>query len=156
MHTRLSREGTVAVKRKALDDKRAKIRAGALSILVVDEERLFCEILCEVFQRQGHLATFCSNSLEAIDKARDGAFDVVVLDVNMPDMDGHEALGILRHAFSKTPLTIITRADRVEVADAALAESSLPCLFTPVTISQAAEMAGGVFGDRRGHDGRQH
>lgn len=143
MHTRLSREGMIAGKRETVDGERTGMHAAALSILVVDEERLFCEILCDVFERQGHAATSCSNSLEAVEKARKGAFDVVVLDVNMPDMDGHEALGILRHAFSKTPLTIITRADRAGVADAALAESSLPCLFTPVTISQSAQVMGG-------------
>ncbi len=151
MQTCLAKEAKSVGGPEALDDKRAESHAGALSILVVDEERLFCEILSDVFERQGHAATCCSNSLEAVEKARKGAFDVVVLDVNMPDMDGREALGILRHAFSKTPLTIITRADRVGVADAALAESSLPCLFTPVTISQSAQVTGGFSGDRRGY-----
>jgi CheY-like chemotaxis protein len=131
-------------------------RTDALSILVVDEERLFCEILSDSFGRQGHLATCCSDGTEALEKARNGVFDVVMLDLNMPEMVGCEALEILRCALLESPLTMVTRADRSTLVRAPAVPAfgrtlgrPPPYVFVPVSISQTAEVPGGIPADGR-------
>ena len=72
-------------------------------ILIVDDERHQRDILKMILEAEGYEAVAAGNARQAIDEARDGAFDVVLTDLKMPDKSGIE-LGMFNvRAFSARP-----------------------------------------------------
>ncbi|MCP4254311.1 MAG: response regulator [Candidatus Scalindua sp.] len=66
-----------------------------LSILVVDDEVEICSILDKYFSRVGHMVKTVSNGAEAIELAKREDFDLVVCDLVMPDVTGHDVIKAL-------------------------------------------------------------
>ncbi len=63
-------------------------------VLVVDDDANNRDVLCRRLTRQGHAVRTVGNGADALRLMTETAFDVVLLDIMMPDMDGHE---VLRH-----------------------------------------------------------
>ncbi len=61
-------------------------------ILAVDDDPLNCDMLASRLTRQGHSVTTAADGLEVLDKVRRGRFDLVLLDVMMPGLDGYGTL----------------------------------------------------------------
>ena len=77
-------------------------------ILIVDDEETVCQSLAFVGQRSGH-ATVCENTLAAaLKRAASEPFDVVFLDVRMPDGNGLELLPRLAQTPSRPEIIIMT------------------------------------------------
>src|SRR6185369_7423886 len=72
-------------------------------ILVVDDERSMREMLAILLKREGHDVAVAENGRGAIDLLNEKAFDLVVSDARMPDIDGLE---VLRHARAINPSVI--------------------------------------------------
>lgn len=66
---------------------------GTLRFLVVDDEEDIRDVLCQMVERLGHVASTAGDGLEALDALRREAFDVMVLDISMPRLSG---LGVAR------------------------------------------------------------
>ncbi len=69
-------------------------------VLVVDDTPANRDVLSRRVQREGYLAETAENGREALEKLRAGPFDLVLLDVQMPEMDGPQLLEVLRTARS--------------------------------------------------------
>ena len=63
-----------------------------IRVLFVDDEDRFREATAAILARRGFEVTAVENGIEAIGEVKQAVFDVVVLDVQMPGMDGNEAL----------------------------------------------------------------
>ena len=61
-------------------------------ILIVDDEEKIREMIGKFAAHEGHEATLASNGIEALELFSRNDFDVVILDVMMPEMDGYETL----------------------------------------------------------------
>ena len=57
-------------------------------LLVVDNEKKIREIIKKYAEFEGHEVTEASGGLEAINICRDKDFDIIILDIMMPDLDG--------------------------------------------------------------------
>lgn len=57
-------------------------------LLVVDDETKIREIIKKYAEFEGHEVTEASGGLEAINICRDKDFDIIILDIMMPDLDG--------------------------------------------------------------------
>lgn len=60
----------------------------APSLLVVDDEPIVCQTLLSIFNRRGYKATAVNSAEEALHKLKSSSFDVLLIDVNLPDMNG--------------------------------------------------------------------
>jgi signal transduction histidine kinase len=65
-------------------------------LLVVDDDATNRDVLSRRLKRQGHRVAMASNGREALQLLSDVAFDLVLLDIMMPDMDGYEVLGHIK------------------------------------------------------------
>jgi CheY-like chemotaxis protein len=63
----------------------------SLSILVVDDDEINRRLMRVLLTLEGHRVEVASNGLEAIDAVKRNKFDIVFMDLQMPEMDGIEA-----------------------------------------------------------------
>jgi len=81
-------------------------------VLLVDDDETLCEMLCEQLQLHEEFVTVSADSgAKALELAKADYFDVVILDVGLPDMDGREVCQLLRRAGVKSPIIMLTGAD---------------------------------------------
>jgi len=81
-------------------------------VLLVDDDETLCEMLCEQLQLHEEFVTVSADSgAKAVELAKADYFDVVILDVGLPDMDGREVCQLLRRAGVKSPIIMLTGAD---------------------------------------------
>ena len=70
--------------------------AQTLHFLVVDDNEEIRDVFCRLVQRAGHLASIARDGLEALDILQRESFDVMLLDLSMPRMNGVEVVRWLR------------------------------------------------------------
>ncbi|MBQ9117891.1 MAG: response regulator transcription factor [Clostridia bacterium] len=67
-----------------------------MKILVVDDEEMIREVLKEYLQADGHEVDEATDGCEAVEKCRYASFDLLIMDVMMPKMDGFSAVREIR------------------------------------------------------------
>ncbi len=84
-------------------------------ILVVDDNPENRETLCRRLQKQGHLTVEAGDGLAALERLRNEAFDLVLLDVMMPRLDGYSALCELKadRSLREIPVIMISALDEL-------------------------------------------
>ncbi|WP_329197000.1 MULTISPECIES: response regulator transcription factor [unclassified Streptomyces] len=82
-------------------------------VLVVDDEPAVREALRRSLAFEGYAAQTAVDGLDALDKAASYAPDLIVLDIQMPRMDGLTAARRLRASGSTTPILMLTARDTV-------------------------------------------
>ena len=86
---------------------------GGVHVLVVEDDVRMAAALRRGLQAEGIIADVAVDGDEALRRIRAGAFDVVVLDVMLPDMDGFETCRRLRACGAWTPIIMLTARDAV-------------------------------------------
>lgn len=85
--------------------------------MVIEDEQRIRESLATRLSERGHDVETVSRAIEGIERAVSGSFDVVVLDLGLPDLDGVEALRMIR-AVSQVPVVVATaRDDEQDIID---------------------------------------
>jgi two-component system response regulator CpxR len=102
-------------------------------ILVIDDDAELCSLLAEFLGREGFTVEFRHDGLSGLARATEGVFDLVVLDVMLPGLDGFEVLRRLR-AKSRLPVLMLTArgedVDRIVGLELG-ADDYLPKPFNP-------------------------
>ncbi len=70
--------------------------SSALKILLVEDNPVNQKVAVILLKKRGHIVTTANNGLEAIDKLGHEDFDIVLMDVQMPEMDGFETTKLIR------------------------------------------------------------
>ena len=78
-----------------------------MNILVVDDEKLLVKGIKFNLENEGYQVDAAYDGLEAVELARSGAYDLIILDVMMPELDGLEACMRIRE-FSTVPIIMLT------------------------------------------------
>jgi class 3 adenylate cyclase len=83
------------------------------NILAVDDDALNRGVIERIVSRKGHTVTLASGGKEALQKIKDGSFDLVLLDIMMPDVDGVDVLREIRqhHSMSALPVIMVSALD---------------------------------------------
>jgi two-component system sensor histidine kinase/response regulator len=115
--------------------------AWALRILVAEDNEFNAQLLEQLLERRGHKVRLASNGREALDLASGGGFDLLLLDVHMPELDGFQVARAIR-ALERTaeghlPVIALTARSRREDREQCLAAGMDDFLSKPI---QAADL----------------
>ncbi len=81
-------------------------------ILIVDDDTTLLEMLSEQLQLHEEFATTgAASAVKALEIAKEDYFDVIILDVGLPDMDGREVCRLMRRNGVTSPIIMLTGAD---------------------------------------------
>lgn len=86
-----------------------------MRVLIVEDEVRLAEGLAQIMGEQRYQVDVVHNGVDGLDYALSGQYEVIILDVMLPGMDGFEVARRLRSAHLSTPILMLTARD--EVAD---------------------------------------
>lgn len=78
------------------------------NVLIVDDEADFRETMAKMFRHRGVNVDTADGCIEALEKLRTKTFDVVIMDVSMPGVDGIQCLGQVKQRWPLIEVIILT------------------------------------------------
>ena len=100
-------------------------------VLIVDDEAVVRNGISRALQKRGMFTELASSGREALDFLNDQAFDLVLLDIRMPDMDGIEVLKRIRTGHPETEVIMITGYPTIDSAVHSVKLGALDYLVKP-------------------------
>lgn len=94
-----------------------KMESGCATILIVDDIAKNIQILGNILRDQGYILSFATSGRQALEMVREDSFDLILLDVMMPEMDGFETCRILKSLPESGNIPIIFLTAKTEVED---------------------------------------
>lgn len=85
-----------------------------MRMLIAEDERMTADTLAKRFAEEHYAVDVCYNGTDALDYLLSADYDVAVLDIMMPGMDGIEVLRRLREAGRHMPVLLLTARDAIE------------------------------------------
>ena len=129
----------------------AEIEGGeSLRVLVVEDHPVNRMILEAWMSSASHVTSTAENGQVAVDIAKDQPFDLIIMDVNMPVMDGLTATRIIREGGqnANTPIVVLSASARHEDHEAGLQAGADAYLNKPIDFGALAALMGRVSGGR--------
>ena len=84
-----------------------------MNVLIVEDERLLAELLRKALEKDNHGVAVSHDGVEGLAIAEQYEFDVIVLDIMLPKLDGFEVARRLRQRGRNTPILMLTARDSV-------------------------------------------
>ena len=105
-----------------------------IRVLLVDDEKIFVQSMVRILQRKGVQVATAGDGRQALQSLAQGEFDVVVLDIKMPQMDGLACLQALRQDDALTPVLILTGHTDLNGVTQALKGGNCEVLLKPCPV----------------------
>src|SRR5688572_24202288 len=103
-----------------------------LKILVVDDDLAARTALRDLLRGLGYTVEMAADGLAALELVRESLPDLIVTDLDMPNMDGMQLLARAREQSSSLPVIVVTSATELETAVAAMRAGASDYLTKPV------------------------
>ena len=122
----------------------------SLAILVVEDHAINQKLAVALLARRGYTVTVADNGLQGLDRMSCGGFDLVLMDLQMPVMDGLEATRRMRayeheHGLRRTPIVAMTASVREEDRQICFAAGMDDFLAKPLNITQLYERVDSIL-----------
>ncbi|TFG95997.1 MAG: sigma-54-dependent Fis family transcriptional regulator, partial [Calditrichales bacterium] len=104
-------------------------------ILIVDDDEKVLFAFREVLEKDGHQYMDARSGREAIEKTAANKPDLVIMDINLPEMDGLEALQKIKETNQFMPVIIITGEGTMQTAIQAMRYGAFQYLMKPVSVA---------------------
>ena len=95
-----------AVSKTDRRDPKNVLKEGAVRILQIEDDSTTAESVEMILQAEGHTCDTARSGETALDLARATEYDLILLDIGLPGMDGYEVLNHIRRAGVTTPVII--------------------------------------------------
>ena len=102
------------------------------TILVVDDDKSILRTFTRILQKGGYEIDVAETGREAMDKAENQHYDLALVDIRLPDMDGTDLLAKLKKQLQNTVKIMITGFPSLETGVKALDEGADAYLVKPV------------------------
>jgi CheY-like chemotaxis protein len=121
----------------------AKSAAASLRILLTEDNLINQRVASTLLQREGHEVFIANNGLEALRALEERAFDLILMDVQMPQMDGLEATAAIRRlekgSRTRIPIIAMTAHAMADDRDRCLAAGMDSYVSKPIDIHTLLE-----------------
>jgi len=111
----------------------------SIKILLVDDEKDFTEVLSERMKTRGFSVEIADSGLMAIEKVKVQSYDVIILDLAMPEMDGIDVLKILLKENPDFQIIFLTGHATLEKGIEAVKLGAVEFMEKPVNIEHLLE-----------------
>jgi len=105
-------------------------------ILVVDDDENIRNTMKTILEDEGYIVDSAANGRDAIKRTEETAYNVALIDIRLPDMEGVELLKLMRDAVPKTRKIMVTGYPSMQNAVAALNKNADAYLIKPVDIEK--------------------
>ncbi len=105
-------------------------------ILVVDDDKELADGLVESLSNLGYLAAAAYGGREALTRFEQGAFQLVITDLKMPDMDGMELLEAVKARDKQAVVIVITGYGTIESAVKAITNGAYDFITKPIKMEE--------------------
>jgi len=89
-------------------------------VLIIDDDIYICRLLVKRFNKMDHEADYCLTLTKGLESLSTNEYDILFLDVNLPDGNGLEAISTIKDNLSAPEIIIMTGEDAPEGADIAI------------------------------------
>ena len=108
-------------------------------VLLVDDEQDFLEALAERMRVRGLEVTTTTSTLDALNMAESESYDVIVMDLMMPEMEGLEALKTLKDQKPEIQIILLTGYATREIEAEALKLGAVDLIEKPADVGRLIE-----------------
>jgi two-component system response regulator AtoC len=105
-------------------------------ILITEDDEDLAFVLREAMVRQGHRVEIAPTAGALFDKLSGGSYDLILLDVKLPDMDGLEAIPRVRELAPETPIIVMTAHGTHQMALDAIARGAYDFFTKPLKMAE--------------------
>jgi two-component system, OmpR family, response regulator len=109
-------------------------------VLVVDDDRALRTVVGKLLQAEGVAVSTAADGVEALEKARKGQFDLLLLDIGLPGLNGLEVLGRVAALRSAPKVVMMTSDDTPETILRAVREKAYAYLTKPMSPKEMVEL----------------
>jgi DNA-binding NtrC family response regulator len=106
------------------------------TILIVDDDTILLSVLQNSFAEDNYHVSVSSNGLDAIEKCRENAYDLIITDIMMPGATGMEVLRAARKINPNTLVILITGFASLETAVQAIREGAYDYITKPFRLEE--------------------
>ena len=82
-----------------------------MKVLIIEDEEMLNNIIAKRLKVESMIVDQCYNGEDGLDYISTSSYDVIVMDIMMPKMDGHEVVKQMRAEGNKTPVLFLTAKD---------------------------------------------
>ncbi len=105
---------------------------GPQHLLVVDDDEAVCQVMSLLLTDLGYAVVTETDARKALTLLREGEFDVVMVDLVMPDLDGLELIDQIREHFNVLPILVVTAYGSAELTVDAMRRGATDFVTKPV------------------------
>lgn len=110
-----------------------------VGVLVVDDERGVTDLLSTVLKEDGYGCITAATGEEALKKLSTGSVDVALLDLRLPDMPGIDVLRVIKAAYPRTAVIVVTAAGDAETAVQAMKTGAVDYITKPFEVERVSQ-----------------
>lgn len=111
-----------------------------LSILVVEDNKINQIVARKIIERKNYPCTIVDNGFDAVELLKNRNFDIILMDINMPLIDGYETSKMIRNLAIETPIIALTAYEKAEVESKAKEFGITDVLIKPFSPEALFEM----------------
>ncbi len=85
-----------------------------MNVLMIEDSVSLADTVCEALQRENYMVDVCHDGQSGYENAMTGIYDIIILDIMLPQMNGYEVLAALRQQQVETPVLILSAKSELE------------------------------------------
>ena len=116
-----------------------------LKILIAEDDRELRRLFAHVLIKNGYTVKEVGNGKEALDAIDAEYFDLIILDIMMPVMDGYEFVHLLREAGNTTPVLMITAKDAFDDMRKGFISGTDDYMIKPINVNEMVLRVGALL-----------
>lgn len=106
------------------------------NVLIVDDNKINQIVTQNILKKKGYTCSIANNGMDAIKMIKNEKFDLALMDINMPEMNGLEATKVIRTFNTSIPVIALTAVEEGEIRNQALAVGMNDVIIKPYDTQQ--------------------